>query len=170
MARPLKDFLALQPVGDLETPVYYQMDPTLPMAYVIGADKTPVKLQSRVRIEVPIHRWSGPTEELDAIVRVMAQMAERLPVTVSSPKAVTRSFWIRLAANLKACLCNPALKGRIFIPERTAVIFTEALPANRILCLGLPRLAGTLLAREVGSGYVLPIQSGVTAIRLNSAS
>lgn len=170
MAWHLKNFLALQPVRADETPVYYQMDPTLPMAYIIGPGKAPVKLHNSVRIEVPIHMWGSLAEELDAIVQVMAHMAERLPLSVSGPQAITRSFWTRLASNMKACICNPVLKGKIFIPERTAVIFSESLPANRILCLGLPRLAGTVLARHVGSGYVLPIQSGVTAIRLGSTS
>jgi len=170
MPQQLKAFLALQTVGAKEAPVYYQMDPTLPMAYIVGPDRSPVKLQSRVRIEVPMHVWDSPEEELAAIVHVMAYMAERLPLTVSGPKAITRAFWTRLATNLKACVCNPELKGKFFIPERTAVVFSEALPANRILCLGLPRLAGTLLARDSGSGYVLPIQSGVTAIRLSSTA
>lgn len=166
---PLRDFLAVQEVGVAASPAVFRMNPTIPMACIVGPDKAPLKVQSRVQIEVPIHYWVSPAEETAAIIRCMAYMAEGFPQGALNVDALNRAFWTKLRHNLKAFIMNPALRGRFFIPERTVVLWAEQLPLDRILCLGPLGKAGTLLAQRNRSGFVLPLQNGVTAVKLYNA-
>jgi hypothetical protein len=163
---PLKDLISVQNVPVTVTRACYRMDPAVPMAWMIGPNKLPLKVHGLTEVEVPIHYWETPQEETEAIIRVMASMAEGCPIGVVDVEALTRAFWTKLRFNHVACIFNPALHGKFFMPERTVGYRSELVATNRILCLGRPGKLGTLLSQRNRSGYILPIHKGIVTIRL----
>lgn len=166
----LRDFLTIQNVAVDESPAYFRMTPSVPLAWMIGADKAPIKAHSMTQLEVPIHHWASEAEESMAIVRVMANMAEGVTVGAVSYAAMDQVFWNKLKHNLKAMIMHPALDDRFFVPDATVIFTTEVLPLDRVLCLGAPGKSGTLLAQRGRSGYILPLQRGITAVRIYNLS
>ena len=144
------------------------MDPSIPMAWVIGPDKAPLKVHNRVEIEVPIHHWSSADEEEGAIIRVMGRAGEATPLTVAGLEGLTRGFWTKLRFNHRAFVFHPSLLGQFHPPEGTVVVTSEVVPSNRILCLGRAGEVGTVLAQRGRSGYALPIHRGVVAVRIQT--
>lgn len=166
----LIDLLSIQEVTANAPRITYRMAPSLPLAWVIGADKAPMKIHGQTEVEVPLHGWAAPEEREAATIQVMLRMAEGSPVSARDPGAVDRALWTKLRFNSELCILNPVLRGRLFIPERSDVLFTERVPGDRILCLGRRGSVGTLIVQGERSGYVLPVQKGVAAIRLYSVS
>lgn len=166
----LMDLLTVQEVAASAPRIAYRMAPSSPLAWVIGAGKTPMKIYGQTEVEVPLHGWSGPEEREAAAIQVMLRMAEGAPVSARDPAAIDRALWTKLRFNSELCILNPVLRGRLFIPERSDVLFTDRVPGDRILCLGRRGSVGTLVVQGERSGYVLPVQKGVAAIRIYSVS
>src|SRR5262245_35993647 len=166
----LKDLLAVQEVVTGAERIVYRMVPSYPLAWVIGADKAPSKVQGQTEVEVPSHVWGDAKERDAAIIRVMARMAEGYLVQARDPSAVTRALWTKLRFNHELVILNPLLRGKLFIPERSEILFTDTVPADRVLCLARHGLVGTLMVQGERSGYILPIQKGVMGIRLHNVS
>jgi hypothetical protein len=161
----IRDCAASQNV-EASKPAYYAMQSTLTLAHVIGAGRLPERVQSDSRIEVPLYEWGTPQEESDAIIRVMARNAEEFTLTARSYRSMDRSFWVQLRRNLKAIIVHPTLKGALFFPETAEIFYSALIPVDRVVCLGPPGKAGTLLVQEGRRGYILPSQDGVMSVHI----
>lgn len=162
----ITDCAALQVVN---TPkhAYYTMQSNTPFAHVVGNDGAPERVFSETHINVPLHSWSSPQQESEAIIRVMVKNAEEYTFQARSYRAMDRAFWVQLQQNLKAIIVHPSLRDAVFFPEPTQMFYSPLIALDRVICLGPPGRAGTLLVRDDQRGYILPTQSGVMSVRID---
>lgn len=144
----------------------YLMPTHLTLAYVIDERGAPARIRAESHVEVPLGSWGSPDAEDEAIVRVMMQNALEFTLLAPSLRSIERSFWMQIQRNTRALILHPSLRGRFFVPEHSEVFSSSAVTPDRVLCVGPPGRAGTILVRGDRRGYILPVQDGVMSVRI----
>jgi hypothetical protein len=160
---------ALQIVDASRAQALYLMPTHLTLAYVVDEQANPARIRAEAHVEVPLLTWPNPAAEDEGILRVMMQNSAEFTLLASGLSMLDRGFWTKVQRNTRALIIHPSLEGRFFVPEHSLVFLSALVDRDRIVCVGPPARAGTVVAQGERRGYILPVQDGVMSIRIGTA-
>lgn len=147
--------------------VFVETDPLYQVAYVVGEQGAPTRLQSIVNVQVPMHRWEDGVED-DIILRVMVEASHNNVRRVRQWSDLKPPVWAKCTKNLCALATHPDNEGKFVPPPKTPVFYSNEVPTNRLLCLGAREQAGIYLIRGDERGLVLKRKQGILGILVYS--
>jgi hypothetical protein len=138
----------------------------LTLAYVVNEQAMPSRIHAESHVEVPLVAWPSLDAEDEAILRVMIANSAEFTLSVPGLSMIDRGFWTGVQRNTRALIIHPSLEGRFFVPEHSLVFQSALVDCDRIVCVGPPARAGTVVAQGELRGYILPVQDGVMSVKV----
>jgi hypothetical protein len=160
----LRDFLVTR-VFDAREPTYMPVDPLVQFAHVLNRDGKPERVQSQSRVLVPMCVWDQRHEN-DLIAALLVQASAVRPHRAQNYEALNPQLWAKLTHNLNCLVLNPRHKGKFNLPRSSTAFYSEAVPLNRIVCLGEPNRVGTYLIKDTLRGVFVAHGKGVQSVAI----